>query len=130
MCLNSSMNSEQSVERIKNRKHPIRIEKCPKTFAFGERKAEPLSKIFAFVEDKTGAPRQISTFGEDKTGPQTFFAFGEITAATNSTPAAPERCGDKKPCCGKPHIASGECCGKHPFRQLTMLHQRNSATAI
>ena len=47
--------------------------------------------------------------------PKKMFAFGEF-AATITAPAAPECCGPKTPCCGKPRMAFGECRGKWQFR--------------
>lgn len=46
------------------------------------------------------------------------FALGELDAATAlvTAPAAAKNCAPKHPCCGKPHMAFGECCGKQPFQ--------------
>ena len=127
-------NVRSVIDTMKNNDTPTNnIFKVAKNDIFVVREdiTAPRFLFFDCGEDKTATAKQNSVLREDKTAPQFFyaygedenkdpnlffFAFGEFNAATITAPAAPECCGPKTPCCGKPHIAFGECCGKRQFR--------------
>ena len=103
---------------------------APHFFDYGEDKTAAQKNVFALREDKTVPQSFLRIRRRRKKGHQFFFAFGEFNAATIPTPAAPECCGPKTPCCGKLHIAFGEWCGKWQFRPKccasATAQQRNS----